>query len=150
MTREIKGWHVFAGFVAAFGLIIAVNVTLAISAVATFPGLETKNSYVASQNFDADRAAQNALNWSLDATVEGSMLRLAFRDKRGPVRPEISQAILGRATHTGEDRIPVFKFDGDVFWATVTLAPGNWNLRLEARAEDGTLFRQRVVLKVVE
>ncbi len=150
MTREIKGWHVFAGFAAAFGLIIAVNLTLAISAVATFPGLETKNSYVASQSFDADRAAQNALDWSLDVTIDGSMLRLAFRDTMGPVRPEISQAILGRATHTGEDRIPAFKFDGEVFWAPVSLAPGNWNLRLEARAEDGTLFRQRVVLKVVE
>ena len=150
MTREIKGKHVFAGFAAAFGLIIAVNVTLAISAVATFPGLETKNSYVASQSFDADRAAQAALDWSLDVAVEGSMLRLAFRDKSGPVRPDITQAILGRATHTGEDRTPALKFDGDVFWAPVSLAPGNWNLRLEARAEDGTLFRQRVVLKVVE
>ncbi len=149
MTREIKGWHVFAGFAAAFGLIIAVNVTLAYNAVATFPGLETKNSYVSSQNFDADRAAQKALGWSLDVAVEGSMLRLAFRDNSGPVRPEITQAILGRPTHTGEDRIPAFKFDGDVFWAPVSLTPGNWNLRLEARAEDGTLFRQRVVLKVV-
>jgi nitrogen fixation protein FixH len=150
MTREINGWHVFGGFAAAFGLIIAVNATLAIKAVATFPGLETKNSYVASQSFDADRAAQTGLNWSLEASVDGSMLRLAFRDKSGPVRPEITQAILGRATHTGEDRTPAFQFDGDVFWAPVSLTPGNWNLRLEAHAEDGTLYRKRVVLKVVE
>ena len=27
------------------------------------------------------------------------------------------------------------------------LAPGNWNIRMEARADDGTLFQQRVVLR---
>lgn len=150
MTREIKGWHVFAGFAAAFGTIIAVNLTLAFNAIATFPGLETKNSYVASQSFEADRAAQKALNWALDATADRSTLRLAFSDKSGPVEPEISQAILGRATHTGEDQSPIFEFDGVAFTAPVTLQAGNWNLRLEARAENGAIFRRRIVLKVVE
>ena len=60
---EIKGWHVALWFSMAFGVIIAVNLTLAFNAVRTFPGLEVKNSYVASQSFDADRAAQNALGW---------------------------------------------------------------------------------------
>ena len=50
---EIKGWHVFATFAAAFGIIISVNLTLAFKAVATFPGLEVRNSYIASQSFDA-------------------------------------------------------------------------------------------------
>ena len=57
MTRQIKGWHVLTGFGVAFGVIIAVNLTLAYQAVATFPGLEVKNSYVASQSFDVDREA---------------------------------------------------------------------------------------------
>ncbi|MGI9391562.1 MAG: FixH family protein [Boseongicola sp.] len=150
MTREIKGWHVLAGFLAAFGLIIAVNFTLAFNAIATFPGLETKNSYVTSQSFEADRAAQKALDWTLDASVDGSALKLSFSDKSGPVRPEISQAILGRATHTGEDQTPVFEFDGKTFSAPVALVPGNWNLRLVARADNGATFRRRIVLKVVE
>ncbi|MCW1949884.1 MAG: FixH family protein, partial [Octadecabacter sp.] len=54
---EIKGWHVLAGFGAAFGIIIAVNLTLAYKAVQTFPGLEVKNSYVAGQVFDENRIA---------------------------------------------------------------------------------------------
>ncbi len=150
MTREIKGWHVFAGFAVAFGTIIAVNLTLAFNAIATFPGLETKNSYVASQSFEADRAAQNALDWTLKASADRTTLRLAFSDNSGPVRPEISQAILGRATHTGEDQIPIFEFDGEAFSAPVSLQAGNWNLRLEARAENGAMFRRRIVLRVVE
>ena len=55
---EIKGWHVFAGFVFAFSIIISVNLTLAFNAVRTFPGLEVKNSYVASQSFEADQTPE--------------------------------------------------------------------------------------------
>ena len=62
---QISGRHVFAGFALAFGVIISVNLTLAYNAVQTFPGLEVANSYVASQQFDANRAAQEALLYSL-------------------------------------------------------------------------------------
>ena len=41
---RIKGWHVLAGFVGAFGIIITVNVVMATQAIRTFPGLEVKNS----------------------------------------------------------------------------------------------------------
>ncbi len=148
MSREITGWKVLAGFAFAFGIIIAVNLTLAFQAVATFPGLETKNTYVASQKFDRERAAQIALGWQVEAGIENDVLRLAFVDASGPVRPVIEQAILGRATSAAADRTPDFEFDGSAFVAPVDLAPGNWNLRLEARAQDGTLFRQRIVLWV--
>jgi nitrogen fixation protein FixH len=63
MITQIKGWHVALAFGLAFGLIIAVNLTLAFNAIRTFPGLEVKNSYVASQSFDRDRQAQTALDW---------------------------------------------------------------------------------------
>ena len=58
--RGLTGWHVLAMFVTGFSIIIAVNITLAINAVRTFPGKETESSYVASQHFDSDRAAQEA------------------------------------------------------------------------------------------
>ena len=69
-TRKLTGWHVLAIFTAAFGVIIGVNLTLAFNAVATFPGLETGNSYVASQSFDARRDAQQALGWTVTATAD--------------------------------------------------------------------------------
>ena len=59
--RKITGWHVVAVFVASFGLIISVNILMAYKAISTFPGLAVKNSYVASQQFDKKRAAQQAL-----------------------------------------------------------------------------------------
>lgn len=147
--KPLTGRKVFIITASAFGVIIAVNVLMAALAVGTFPGLETKNSYVASQNFDADRAAQTALGWRVSAEVRGAELRLTILDRYGnPVNPAGIDATLGRATHVADDRTPTFTFDGARHVAPVDLAPGNWNLRLTATADDGTAFRQRVVLYV--
>ena len=140
--REITGRQVLVGTVAAFGVIIAVNVTMAVSAVSTFPGLEVKNSYVASQHFDADRAAQKALGWQASARIEAGELVVDLRDSAG----DRIGAVLGRATHVAEDRTPHFVFDGDVHRAPVDIAPGYWTLRLTIPAGDGTVFRQRLEL----
>ncbi len=78
--RVITGRHVLIGFCAAFGVIIAVNLWLAISAVRTFPGLDVPNSYVASQTFDKRRAAQEALGWATRAHEDRQgVLRLSIR-----------------------------------------------------------------------
>ncbi|PUB15403.1 FixH family protein [Yoonia sediminilitoris] len=145
---EIKGWHVFSGFAFAFGIIIAVNLTLAFNAVRTFPGLEVKNSYVASQSFDADRAAQMALNWQVSADLAGGELRLEILQDGKPIAPEIESATFGRATSVAQDQTPDFVFDGNLLRAPVVANGGNWNLRLKARAEDGTLFQQRIIVRV--
>ncbi|MEM6477819.1 MAG: FixH family protein [Pseudomonadota bacterium] len=147
--KQLTGGHVALIFCSAFSIIVAVNLTLAFSAVSTFPGLEVKNSYVASQFFDANRAAQEALEWDVRADVEDDLLTLRIDGPNGPVAPEITRATLGRATHVGDDRDLVFFFDGDAHKAvTGEMAPGNWNLRLAATAEDGTQFQQRIVLWV--
>lgn len=138
-----------AGFVSAFTVIIGVNLFLAFSAVKTFPGLEVKNSYVASQTFDVERTAQEALNWTITADVVGDVLRLDISDASGPVQPETLDVTLGRATHVRDDRKLSFEFDGSVHTAFVPdLAPGYWNLRLVSQAQDGTLYRQRIQLRV--
>ena len=63
--RELTGRHVLVITVSAFAVIIGVNLTLAYQAVATFPGLEVQNSYVAGQGFNDRKAAQEALGWTL-------------------------------------------------------------------------------------
>jgi nitrogen fixation protein FixH len=145
--RQLTGRHVFLIFAGAFGMIIAVNLVLAYSAVSTFPGLEVKNSYVASQEFNERKAAQEALGWEVRATHGGGVLRLTITDAEGqPVRVASLDATVGRATHVADDQRPEFHFDGRGYVAPVTLAPGNWNVRMVAEASDGTAFQQRVVL----
>jgi len=133
-----------------FAVIISVNLTLAFQAVATFPGLETKNSYVASQSFEADRTAQLALGWDVAAHLHNGVLTLSIMQDGAAIAPEIRSAVLGRATHVAEDQFPELRFDGAAYTAPVALGAGNWNLRLVLEAEDGQLFRQRVIVKVVQ
>lgn len=149
MTR-ITGWHVFGIFALGFSTIIAVNLTLAFNAVRTFPGLEVGNSYVASQSFDHERMAQEALNWQVTAQVKDSTLVLSFSAAGLPVAPKIESAVFGRATSVVADQTPDFEFDGTAFVAPVQAGSGNWNLRIKARAADGTLFQQRVIVEVTQ
>ena len=144
----MTGKKFLAIMVSAFAVIIGVNLFLAFNAVATFPGLEVKNTYVASQTFDDDRAAQLALGWDVGAKVEAGQLRLSFRKDGAPVEPEIVSAVLGRATNVASDETPILVFDGSDFTAPVDLATGNWNLRLVAKAEDGTEFKQRIIVEM--
>lgn len=147
--REITGRKVLIGFVSAFGVILTANLTLAFNAVSTFPGIETRNSYTASQNFDRKRAAQLALGWDVTAEIVGDELLLSITDAQGrPVRPAELNAILGKATHVKADTKPAFDYVNGIHVAPVTAGPGNWNLRMKAVAEDGTPFEQRIVIYV--
>ena len=144
--RQFTGKHALAVFVAAFGVIIAVNLVLAYSAVKTFPGLEVKNSYVASQEFNARLQEQQALGWEIQAEATGGLLVLRIVDQTGaPVEVAELQAVVGRATHVKDDFSPDFTFDGLAYAAP---GEGNWNIRLIAKAKDGSEFAQRVPLYV--
>lgn len=147
--KPLTGRKVFFIAVAFFGVIIAVNLTMAVQAVGTFPGLETSNSYVASQTFDADRAAQEALGWDVAAELEDGRLRIAITGQDGkPVAPGQISAMLGRTTMRGQDSAPDLLFDGIAHVADVKAGPGKWELRIAAVAADGTAFRQRLILRV--
>lgn len=146
---ELTGKHVLAITVGAFSVIIAVNLTLAYQAVATFPGLEVKNSYVASQVFDVDKAAQQALGWTLAPSYDGAEVRLAFTDAQGQAVTLGGLGVLiGRPTVTADDIRPEFVRVAGAYVAGAVLAPGKWMLQVDARALDGTPFRQRIDLMV--
>lgn len=149
---EITGRKVFFFTAGAFGVIIAVNLVLATQAVRTFPGLEVKNSYIASQTFDAERAAQEALGWQLDYGYDAGAgeLRLSFTETGTGHPAEVADmsVLVGRATEARDDQTPQFVREAGAFVAPLTLAPGKWLLRVEARAADGTRFHQRLDLFV--
>ena len=145
---EIKGHHVLGFMVAAFGLIIGVNVVMAYKAVSTFPGLEVENSYVASQEFDSERKAQLALGWTLTPAYDPE-LELAFTDADGkPVTGASLEVLVGRTTEAADDSYPDFVRESGIYVAKADLAPGKWMMHVEARAEDGTRFHQRINLFV--
>ncbi|CUH68165.1 putative integral membrane protein linked to a cation pump [Thalassovita gelatinovora] len=149
MVKEITGKHVLIGFVAAFGIIISVNVVLAVQAVRTFPGLEVKNSYVASQEFNKRKAAQEALGWTIWAGEADGQITLKITNEDGrPVRAAKLDATVGRPTEISEDVTPDFSYDGEAYVAPLQLSGGKWNVRMKAISDNGTEFTQRVVLHV--
>lgn len=141
---ELTGKHVFAITASAFAVIIGVNVLLAVKAVSTFPGLEVDNSYVASQGFNARKAAQETLGWSMTPGYDQGRMTLAFHGADGqPVQVQDLQVLVGRTTEAKDDAYPVFVQDGAVYAAEVPLHKGKWMVKVTARSPDGTLFEQR-------
>ena len=141
---ELTGKHVFAITASAFAVIIGVNILLAVKAVSTFPGLEVDNSYVASQGFNARKAAQETLGWSMTPGYDQGRMTLAFHGADGqPVQVQDLQVLVGRTTEAKDDAFPVFVQDGAVYAAEVPLHKGKWMVKVTAKSPDGTLFEQR-------
>ena len=146
---ELTGKHVFAITASAFAVIIGVNALLAFQAISTFPGLEVKNSYVASQGFNDRKAAQEALGWTLAPRYAEGRIDLAFTDRDGqPVAVQELDVLVGRATSTADDARPQFVQAGDVYTAPIDLGQGKWMVKVTAHSADGTLFEQRSELFV--
>jgi nitrogen fixation protein FixH len=144
VQRELTGRMVFAITAGAFAIIIGVNVLLAVKAVRTFPGLEVQSSYVASQTFDSERRAQEALGWHFSHSYENGVLRIGITDSAGAaVEVREPTALVGRTTEAKDDLRPEFRGRAGRFEAPLALAPGRWMVMFEARAADGTLFRKR-------
>jgi len=151
--KPLTGRKVLAIFVGAFTLIVGVNIFMAWNAIGTFPGLEVKNGYIASQTFDRDRAAQEALGWETAAAIEDNIVQLTIIGPDGkPARVESIAGTIGRATERSDDQELVFRQDeSGVHLAEVTpLDFGKWDLRFVATAANGTPFRQRLIVILPE
>jgi nitrogen fixation protein FixH len=128
VSRTLDGRHVALLIGGGFGLVVAVNLLMAVLASSSFTGSVVKNGYVASQSFnrwlEAGRA-QAALGWVPEAAIEGDRLRIAVRTAGGAavsglqVRARVRHPILG-----GE--APAFRL-GEV-------APGIYEGRLVSAA----------------
>lgn len=145
MARELTGRHVLVITLAAFGVIIGVNMVMAFLAVGSFPGLEVPNSYVASQQFDRERQAQDSLGWTVQASHDGTELVIRILDGQGahPVLRDFT-ATVGRPTHQRSDVTPEFQVAGGVWRAPLMLEPGAWTIHVQAMSPDGIAFRQRL------
>lgn len=130
--REFTGWHMLASMLAFFGVIIGVNVYLAVSASRTWTGLVVENSYVASQEFnEKERLAreQAALGWRGVLSYVPGRLQFDIRGKDGkPIRLGEVSVALSRPLGDREDRTVALQRGSDgVYFAEITLPHGAWN-----------------------
>lgn len=155
--KQFTGRHMLMVTLGFFAVIIAVNLFMAYKAVSTFSGLEVRNGYIASQQFNRNRAAQLALGWTVLASFQGTdFVRLDFTGENGKYVPDetiaVINATLGRPTERQEDQDLAFERmpEGYYLAPIEALRAGKWYLRLKANAADGTLFQQRLSLYVSE
>lgn len=145
--KPLTGRTVLIITVSAFSIIVGVNITMAVLAVGTFPGLEVKNSYVASQEFDTRRAAQENLGWQISSEYALGLLTLNFTDAQGlAVEPVEFSVLIGRTTEAADDMVPSFTGLNGKYSAPVDLDHGKWMMKVNAIADDGTEFQQRLEL----
>lgn len=144
-ARPFTGWHMLASLVAFFGVIIAVNLTLAYLANATWSGLVVRNGYVASQSFgkDLERArAQDALGWNVAMSHTTDRLRLTFsdRDQQKITALSITGKLRRPASERYDQSVSFSEATPGVYATPATLAPGLWELEIEANGKDMPSF----------
>lgn len=132
--------------VAFFGVIFAVNLTMAVIAGRSWTGLVVKNSYVASQEFNGELAkarAQKAHGWTTHLTYRESVLSFEIAGADGaPVNNAIVHARIGRPAYEKEDYTVEFARQGrGVYISRDPLKPGLWMLTIEA--DDGDFHYRR-------
>lgn len=146
MSMAKQGWTltgrgVLAIAVGFFGVVIAVNVTMATLAVGGFPGLVTANPYVEAQKYDAEQKAEKALGWSFGFAWEAGALRVAVTGPEGErVRGLDLVARVGRPATLAEDREARFVEDGAGYAAALALPAGMWRVDLTATRSDGAVY----------
>lgn len=146
-NRPFTGWHMLAILVAFFGVVISVNILLAYYASASWSGLISSNTYVASQDFNIEAAKARA--WAAegfkgDFKVDGQMLeyRLAGPEAKIGHLTEIT-AIFHRPVGERQDFTMKLPRTSEGFYsASHNLAAGQWIVDLAAIENGQTIYHE--------
>lgn len=133
---EFTGRHMASIMALGFGIVIAVNATMASLAIGGFHGVVVDNSYVASQQFNGwlEEAEQaRALGWQVtpERASDGHVL---LRTKSVP---EGTRFVASLRRPLGEKAFADLTFApaGDGLWRSEQpVEPGRWLIRLSADA----------------
>ena len=142
------GRHATFALTAFFGVVVAVNFTMAALARSSFGGVVVENSYVASQEYNswlAEARESDRLGWRATTSRRpDGRLTVALADApEGALVTGVARHPLGR----GEDVALDFADEGDgSFVSREELPRGRWTLRLEARS-GGDLWRSEEQLR---
>lgn len=138
--HPFTGRHMAAILVTGFGIVIAVNFTMASLASSTFGGIVVENSYVASQDFNRwldEARAEGALGWKLAASRRGDgkiVARLTSVPANSRVEA-VARHPLGRLS----DMKMTFTRDPGGDWVSREALPeGRWTLRFTVEAQGRT------------
>lgn len=155
---RLSGRHVLWMMLGFFGVIAAVNAVMMTLAIRTMPGLGVRNSYEASQNFNAGLgmiAAQDQRGWHVEISTtgiqSGEALRVMIRDASGlAIHGLDGEARFERPTDKRKDQaFPLREKGAGIYEADIpALETGQWDLAVELLRDHQRVFvsRRRIVL----
>lgn len=153
-TNGFTGWHMLGIMIAFFGVIIAVNMTMAYKAVSSWSGLVVKNTYVASQEFNAKAETgkeQAALGWqSQPAFAEGVFTwRLTDRDGKAVSMSGGTVEFKRPVGDAHDTKVTLSIAEEGVLTAPLELGEGAWIMEVNADAGLDDPYRHiiRVLVK---
>lgn len=150
MTRRFTGWHMTAILVAFFGVVIAVNATMATFASTTFGGVVVENSYVASQHYDrwlAEARAQDKAGWRAVPSAAAGRLAVALTQRAAAVPDVTLTATARHPLGRLPDRALTLHWDAadERYLADQPLPRGRWLIEIiGARGNERLRFEDEV------
>lgn len=145
---QLKGWHVLAGLLTFFGMIITANGIFVYLALNTFSGEDVDNAYnrgLAYNEVLDDREKQTALGWTLslahDYQTESETLfiRLSIEAKDGlPQRGLSLSGLLRHPTNSHNDKVLTFVEDHGAGYSAQldNVKPGQWDVIISTGPEN--------------
>jgi nitrogen fixation protein FixH len=147
LAGRFTGTHMLIALLSFFGVVIAVNVGMAVISSVSWTGLVVDNSYVASQEFEAKRLAHEAqvkAGWLATFVYGPGVARLVIVDGAGKtvdlgnVTLKINRPVGGH-----DDQTVTFTRDTlGGYSADVALAPGVWQAKIVAPETSKGWFEQ--------
>ena len=146
--KGFTGRHMLGVMLGFFGVVIAVNVTMAVFASRTFGGTVVDNSYVASQRFNrwlAEGRAQERLGWETRIVLDRRRhVRVALSDRIGALDGAEIDAVARHPLGRESDLTLRFRPEGTgLYLSDRPLPAGRWKIHLEVR-------RGRDALRAIE
>ena len=140
----VKGWHVAAGVVAFFALVISVDAAFLVTAYRTHPGQVAPRPYEAGLIYNAELErlrVQDALGWRAGAEARPNGLEVLIQDRDG--RPltglKVSATLQRPATEQGRAEVVLREAAPGQYGADRVLS-GAWDARIEAVDGAGRSF----------
>lgn len=143
------GRHMLLIMVSFFGVVIAVNITLAVLANASWSGLVARNGYVASIDFAQDEAARRnaaARGWTVNLAAPDGIVTLEAHDADGAPLPAARTVTVEASGAVGDTTtLALGGMDGRLSVAE-PLPPGRYVLRADIGPREDPLPWRSVVL----
>lgn len=141
----VKGWHVAAGVVAFFALVIGVDSVFLTLAYRTHPGQVAPRPYEAGLIYNAElerQRAQAALGWraAAEARPDGVVVTMLDRDGTALTGLKVTAELQRPATEHGRTSLVLTETAPGQYSAARADLSGAWDTRVEARDDSGPAF----------